>query len=62
MTEAASGPSTPRDPASLVIGAIAAQVIGALVTQMAPFMIGGLDGRVCRSRNAMPASSRRSSS
>ena len=42
MTEAASGPSTSRDPASLVIGAIAAQVIGALVTQMAPFMIGGL--------------------
>lgn len=31
-----------RDPASLVIGAIAAQVIGGLVTQLSPFMISGL--------------------
>lgn len=31
----------PRDPLSLVVGAIAAQVIGGLVTQMSPFMIGG---------------------
>jgi predicted MFS family arabinose efflux permease len=30
-----------RDPMSLVVGAIAAQVIGGLVTQMSPFMIGG---------------------
>ncbi len=27
-----------RDPASLVVGAIAAQVIGGLVTQMSPFV------------------------
>lgn len=33
---------TSRDPASLVVGAIAAQVIGGLVMQMSPFMIGGL--------------------
>jgi MFS family permease len=32
----------PRDPIPLVIGAIAAQVIGGLVTQMAPFMISGV--------------------
>jgi predicted MFS family arabinose efflux permease len=31
-----------RDPASLVVGAIAAQVIGGLVTQMSPFVISGL--------------------
>jgi predicted MFS family arabinose efflux permease len=30
-----------RDPMSLVVGAVAAQVIGGLVTQMSPFMIGG---------------------
>lgn len=33
-----------RDPASLVVGTIAAQVIGGLVTQMSPFMIAGLMG------------------
>jgi predicted MFS family arabinose efflux permease len=32
----------PRDPASLVVGAIAAQVIGGLVPQMSPFVISGL--------------------
>ena len=30
------------DPASLVVGATAAQVIGGLVTQMSPLVIGGL--------------------
>lgn len=33
--------STGRDPVSLLAGAIAAQVIGGLVAQMSPFMIGG---------------------
>ena len=42
MTETARHPSTPRDPVSLVVGAIAAQVIGGLVPQMSPFVIGGL--------------------
>ena len=31
-----------RDPASLIVGAMAAQVIGGLVTQMSPFVIAGL--------------------
>ncbi|WP_119272212.1 MFS transporter [Taklimakanibacter deserti] len=35
---------TQRDPMSLVVGAIAAQVTGALVTQMAPFMVSGFMG------------------
>ncbi|GLS22941.1 MFS transporter [Labrys miyagiensis] len=34
--------SEARDPVSLVVGAIVAQVIGGLVTQMSPFMIDGL--------------------
>lgn len=33
--------ATARDPAPLVVGAIAAQLIGGLVMQMSPFMIGG---------------------
>lgn len=33
---------TARDPAALVTGAIAAQVIGGLVTQMSPFVVSGL--------------------
>lgn len=33
--------ASPRDPAPFVVGAIAAQVIGGLVAQMSPFMIGG---------------------
>ena len=44
MTETPRDPSKPRDPISLVVGAIAAQVIGGLVTQMSPFMIGGFMG------------------
>src|SRR5688572_5305191 len=34
--------SNARDPLALVIGALAAQVIGGLVTQLSPFVIGGL--------------------
>lgn len=41
MSEAPRDSATPRDPMSLVVGAIAAQVIGGLVTQMSPLMIGG---------------------
>ena len=41
MTGIPRDPSTARDPASLLVGAIAAQVIGGLVAQMSPFMIGG---------------------
>ncbi|ATU90539.1 MFS transporter [Phyllobacterium zundukense] len=53
MTETARDSSTPRDPASLVIGAIAAQVIGGLVPQMSPFVIGGLmDGLSLSERDA----------
>ncbi|MFM0341563.1 MFS transporter [Paraburkholderia fungorum] len=49
----ARDPSTPRDPASLVIGAIAAQVAGGLVTQMSPFTIAGLmDGLSLSERDA----------
>ncbi|CAH2398574.1 MFS transporter [Mesorhizobium ventifaucium] len=42
MTETPRDPWIPREPASLVIGAIAAQVIGGLVPQMSPFVIAGL--------------------
>lgn len=42
MAEPPRDPATLRDPVSLVVGAIAAQVIGGLVAQMSPFMIGGL--------------------
>lgn len=42
MTETARHSSMPRDPVSLVVGATAAQVIGGLVPQMSPFVIGGL--------------------
>lgn len=53
MTEPQREPSPPRDPASLVVGAIAAQVVGGLVTQMSPFMIGGLmDGLSLSERDA----------
>jgi len=41
MIDAPRDPSTARDPAAFVVGAIAAQVIGGLVAQMSPFMIGG---------------------
>ena len=52
-TEPQREPSPPRDPASLVVGAIAAQVVGGLVTQMSPFMIGGLmDGLSLSERDA----------
>ncbi|MGK9168183.1 MFS transporter [Inquilinus limosus] len=53
MTTTPCGPSTARDPASLVLGAIAAQVIGGLVAQMSPFMIGGfMDGLSLSERDA----------
>ncbi|MDR3099626.1 MAG: MFS transporter [Paraburkholderia sp.] len=42
MTTPPFNPSTHRDPASLVVGATAGQVVGGLVAQMSPFMIGGL--------------------
>jgi hypothetical protein len=42
MTESVRDPSPSRDPASLVVGATAAQVIGGLVTQMLPLVIGWL--------------------
>src|SRR5262245_10290681 len=52
MTETAP-PSTSRDPASLVVGAISAQVIGGLVPQMSPFMIAGMmDGLSLSERDA----------
>ena len=53
MTESARHSSTPRDPASLVVGAIAAQVIGGLVPQMSPLVVGGLmDGLSLSEREA----------
>ena len=53
MTETPCHPSMPRDPASLVVGAIAAQVIGGLVAQMSPFVISGLmDGLSLSERDA----------
>lgn len=53
MTETPGDPSTARDPAFLVVGAIAAQVIGGLVAQMSPFMIGGfMDGLSLSERDA----------
>ncbi|MGE6784181.1 MFS transporter [Ensifer adhaerens] len=42
MGEAPHDPLTSRNGASLAIGAIAAQVIGGLVLQLSPFMIGGI--------------------
>jgi predicted MFS family arabinose efflux permease len=42
MTETPRDPTTPSDPVSLLVGAIAAQVIGGLITQMSPFVIDGL--------------------
>ena len=50
-----------RDPASLVLGATAAQVIGGLVTQMSPLVIGGLiaglsvSGPHCASQSGRPS-------
>ena len=53
MTETARHSSMPRDPVSLVVGATAAQVIGGLVPQMSPFVIGGLmDGLSLSEREA----------
>ncbi len=53
MTVPPRDPSAPRDPASLVIGAIAAQVAGGLITQMSPFTIAGLmDGLSLSERDA----------
>jgi len=42
MTATPRDPATPAEPRSLVVGAIAAQVIGGLITQMSPFVISGL--------------------
>jgi predicted MFS family arabinose efflux permease len=42
MTETSRDPPTTSDPATLIIGAIAAQVIGGLITQMSPLVIAGL--------------------
>jgi hypothetical protein len=53
MTEILRDSSTPRDPAALVVGAIAAQVIGGLVPQMSPFVIAGfMDGLSLSEREA----------
>lgn len=53
MTETPRQTLAPRDPASLLVGAIAAQVIGGLIPQMSPFMIGGLmDGLSLSEREA----------
>lgn len=53
MTEAPGNPSSLRDPLPLVVGAIAAQMIGGLVTQMLPFMVSGLmDGLELSERDA----------
>jgi hypothetical protein len=53
MTEPVRDPSPSRDPASLVVGATAVQVIGGLVTQMSPLVIGGLIARLSVSGRAM---------
>jgi MFS family permease len=42
MTDLPPNSSAPRDPTPLLIGAISAQVIGGLVPQMSPFVVGGL--------------------
>jgi len=42
MTETSHDPAAIHDPPSLVLAAIAAQVIGGLITQMSPFVISGL--------------------
>jgi predicted MFS family arabinose efflux permease len=48
-----SNPSAARDPAALVVGVIAAQVIGGLFAQMSPFVIAGLmDGLSLSERDA----------
>lgn len=53
MSETPSGASTLRDPVALVVGAVAAQVAGALVTQMSPFMISGfMEGLKLSERDA----------
>ncbi len=53
MTEPVRDPSPSRDPASLALGATAAQVIGGLVTQMSPLVIGGLIAGLPVSRRAV---------
>lgn len=53
MTNTLRAPLMPHDQASLLIGAIAAHVIGGLVAQMSPFVIGGLmDGLSLSERDA----------
>lgn len=53
MFESPRDPAKPRDPLSLVVGAIAAQVIGGLVAQMSAFMVGGfMDGLKLSERDA----------
>lgn len=53
MTARPYSASTLRDPASLVGGAVAAQLIGGLASQMSPFMIGGfMEGLLLSERDA----------
>ncbi|WP_331374847.1 MFS transporter [Sinorhizobium chiapasense] len=53
MSDKSANPVADRDPASLVIGAIAFQVIGGLVAQMSPFVVAGLmDGLSMSERDA----------
>ena len=53
MREISRESSPASDPATLIVGAIAAQIIGGLMTQMSPFMIGGLmDGLLLSERDA----------
>ena len=53
MTEMPNQPSTSHDSTSLVVSAISAQMIGGLVPQMSPLMIGGvMDGLSLSERDA----------
>ncbi|MBB3545116.1 MULTISPECIES: MFS transporter [unclassified Rhizobium] len=53
MGEVSGNAAISRDPASLVIGATAAQIIGGLVPQMSPFVVAGLiDGLSLPERDA----------
>jgi hypothetical protein len=61
MTEPVRDLSPSRDPASLVVGAIAAQVIGGLGMQMLPLVIGGLIAGLSESGRAVRSQSRRPS-
>lgn len=53
MTNMSAYPVAYRDPASIVVGAIAYQVIGGLAPQMSPFIVAGLiDGLALSERDA----------